>query len=68
MILFHFCIICEVQYVDNAITFKISSDDKLREVCATTASSASAGVVKMTFWISQGTLNGYSIQVMSANL
>jgi len=37
VILFHFCTICEVQNADNTITFKISSDNKLSEVYATTS-------------------------------
>jgi len=40
--LFNFCATSEVQNADNAITFKISSVDKLREVYTTT-SSVSAG-------------------------
>jgi len=43
MILFHFCTICEVLNEDEAITFKISSDDELCEVYATATSSLSAG-------------------------
>jgi len=43
MVLFHFCTICEVLNEDEAITFKISSDDKLCEVYATATSSLSAG-------------------------
>jgi len=42
MILFNFCATSEVQNADNAITFKISSVDKLRKVYTTT-SSVSAG-------------------------
>jgi len=33
----------EVQYADNAVTFEISSNNKLSEVYATTTSSVSAG-------------------------
>jgi len=40
MILFHFCTICEVQNADNS-TFKISSDDKVYKVYATTSFSVS---------------------------
>jgi len=44
-----FCTICEVQNADNVITYKILSDDKVREVYATTTSSVSAGnAVKLT--------------------
>ena len=43
MILFHFCTVCEVQNADNTMTFKISPDDKVPEVYATTTSSVSAG-------------------------
>ena len=32
MFLFHFYTLCEVQNADNAITFKISSNKKLREI------------------------------------
>jgi len=42
-ILFHFCTVCEVQNADNTMTFKISPDDKVPEVYATTTSSVSAG-------------------------
>jgi len=32
MILFHFCTTYEVQNADNALTFKISSDDEVPEI------------------------------------
>jgi len=43
MVLFHLCTVCGVQNVDNAIAFKLSSDDKFREVYAATTSAMSAG-------------------------
>ena len=45
MISFHLCAIFEEQNADDgdAITFKVSSDDKVRERYASTTSSVSAG-------------------------
>jgi len=43
MISFHFCAIFEEQNADDAITFRVSSDDKVRERYASTTSSVSAG-------------------------
>ena len=43
IISFNFCTLCEVQNADNAVTFQISSNDKLSEVYATTTSSVSTG-------------------------
>jgi len=37
MISFYFCSVCEVQNADNAMTFKMSSDDRLHKVYAVLA-------------------------------